>query len=522
MSTPARRRRRRLSKLVLAAATLLFGLFLGEGVLRVVGGFRLFSIRLERIPMPAADHIAVLDRAALVVDPFTTGWQATRPELDIGWLPTSPSPLPRPPALDRPFVALHDRLFNYYVLNELKLRAPEVQALLRSPALQLPTEFMVFTPPGGKPDPHYRYPSSRTLPTGLVTNKFGFRGGEIDLDKPARTVRIAFVGASTTVEAHDLPHSAPELIGHWLSLWAQQKGIDVRFETINAAREAIRSYAIREIVAHEVMPLAVDYLVYYEGANQFQPPMLQRHVAVDGKYALSSPPAGIVGTFDDTTNVDTTWLDGLAGYLALAEYGRSALAGRAALPEPAKPTQRVTLPAEVMTGDFPLERAGEVLECAAIGQDLDAIRGIVEAGGAKLVLSTFWYLAYDGLLLDPVRGKNVHVGLNRVNWPFRYAVIRELADVQNRFFAAWAKARGVDLLDVGGELPQREELAIDAIHHNEVGVRLKAWIMFAGLTKILERDLAAGRVPRPDDAVTTQHPNLEPVRMLTHEDLGLK
>jgi hypothetical protein len=51
---------------------------------------------------------------------------------------------------------------------------------------------------------------------------FGWRGPEIPLDKPAGTIRIAFVGASTTVGLFDLPFSYPEYVVHWLNLWAER------------------------------------------------------------------------------------------------------------------------------------------------------------------------------------------------------------------------------------------------------------------------------------------------------------
>ena len=65
----------------------------------------------------------------------------------------------------------------------------------------------------------------------------------------------------------------------------------MRFETINAAREAIKSPDIHAIVRDEVLPLAIDYLVYYEGANQFGPPVLDEHIAVEGEYRVGQPPA---------------------------------------------------------------------------------------------------------------------------------------------------------------------------------------------------------------------------------------
>lgn len=514
-------RKRRLAKLVLVAVSLGFAALVGEAVLRVVGGYRLLGLRLETVRTVAGDPAAALDLAPDLVTAFSGRWGRPRPDVDPAWLRTSPAPLPPQPPLGKPAMPQHDWLLHYYVTNGALLRAMWVkgQGLPMLPGLALPDEFTVFDPPGGKITPRYRYPASRTLPTGLVLNSFGFRGRDLTVDKPARTVRIGFVGASTTVEAHALPHSAPELVEHWLTLWAAAKGLDVRFQTLNAAREAIQSPDLRAIVEDELLPLEIDYLVYYEGANQFQPATLARHVRVDGAYELAKPPPGLVGTFDDTANADSTWLDGLAAYSAAARYLRSALQRGERLAEPPKPPQQSTLSPELLAAEFPLDRAAGVLELTAIGADLDAIRGAVEGAHARLVLSTFWWLAQDGMTCDPVWGRNVHVHLNRAYWPFRYSIVRDLAALQNRFYAAWAKARGVDLVDIAGALPQDERLAIDAIHHNELGVRLKAWLFFVQLLPVIERDLASGHLPVADRHADAVHPNLGPTRSVRRAEL---
>jgi hypothetical protein len=499
-------------------------LLVGEAALRWHGGYRLVAARLTpRVAVAGDDPARVLGMAPDVVEPFVAHWRAARPDLDVAWLRTSPPPLAPPPPLGQALRPQHDWLLHYYVLNAALLRATWVkgQGLPMFPGLTLPDPFTVFEPPEGKPVPRYRYPALRTLPTGLRTNRYGFRGRDLPPQKAPGTVRIAFVGASTTVEAHAVPHSAPELIEHWLGLWAEQKRrsgpFALRFEVLNGAREAIQSHDIRAIVTDELLPLDLDYLVYYEGANQFQPATLAKHVQVDGPFRLGEPPPGVVGAYDDTTTADTGWLDGLAEHTALVRYLRTALRRGAAHGEPAKPEQRLTLAPELRQGPLPLDQAAGLLELAAIGGDLAAIRAAVEARGARLCVSTFWWLAHDGLQLDPVWGHNVLVHLNRAYWPFRYATVRTLADLQNRFFAAWAAANGVDLLDLDAELPHDPALAIDAIHHTDLGVRLKAWVWFAQLVTCLERDFAAGRlpaVPRPGPV-----PDLGASHPLHHHEL---
>lgn len=524
MTQSSRRSARRLAKVLLVSTSLGLAGIGGELVLRVAGGYRLLRLRLEPAHSGTKDPAAALDLAPDLAAAFAAHWQQTRPDLDIGWLRTSPPPLPAQPALGQPLLPQHDWLLHYYVTNAALLRAMWVkgQGLPMLPGLRLPDVFTVFEPPGGKLAPRYRYPASRTLPTGLVTNRYGFRGRDLPVDKPDHTVRIAFVGASTTVEAHGLPHSAPELVEHWLGAWATSRRLPVRFETLNAAREAIQSADLRAIVEDELLPLEVDYVVYYEGANQFQPPALLRHVAIDGDYSLAEPPPGIVGAYDDTRTADSTLLDRAAAWSATARYARAALQRGKVLTEPPKPPQRLTVPSELLAAEFPLARAAEVLQCGAIDADLTAIGAALRRHDARLVIATFWWLAADGLELDAVLGHNVHVHLNRAYWPFRYGTIRALADLQNRFFTAWAKAHDAELLDVAAQLPHDPRLAIDAIHHNEIGVRLKAWILFAGLVRILERDLAAGRLPVPDRHADPVHPHIGPTATIRRIDLDAR
>jgi len=514
MTRRVRRKTSRRLKVLLALCSLGVAALLGEVVLRLHGGYRVFALRLDRSGVTSGDPIAALAAADDLVQPLLERWQRRNPTIDPQWIRTSPPPLPSPPPLDKPLLPLTDWPLHYYVVNANLVR------LLRGAGEWDPSVFpevvTVFEPKDGNPRPSYRYPPSCRLPSGLITNKFGFRGRELTVDKPERTVRIGFVGASTTVEAHGhgFPHSAPELIEHWLMLYAKARGLDVSFETLNAGREGVQSPDMRAIVIDELLPLEVDYVVYYEGANQFRREFLKKHVAVEGKHGVGAPPPGLVAAYDETDNADTTTLDRLSSHLAAARYLRAALRSGKQLAEPDKPAQRVTLADELLQPDFPLDRAGEVLAFGEIQRDLDTIDERLRASSARLVLATFWWLAKDGLLLDANQSQNTHIHLNREFWPYRYSVVRQLADVQNNFYRSWAKAHDVDVLEIGDELPQDPRLSIDAIHHNDVGIRLKAWLMFEQLVPLIERDLAAGRVPVPDRHADATHPNIgAPIRV---------
>ena len=68
-------------------------------------------------------------------------------------------------------------------------------------------------------------------------------------------------------------------------------------------------------------------------------------------------------------------------------------------------------------------------------------------------------------------------------------------------------------------LPRDERLFLDAIHQTELGVRIKAWVLFARLTEILRRDLVSQRVPVPDMQLDATHPNIGPVKTVSRAEL---
>ena len=188
----------------------------------------------------------------------------------------------------------------------------------------------LFDPPNGVGRPIYRYMPNVTTPAGLVTNEIGWRGPPLRHKKPG-TIRIVFVGASTTAEAHETPYSYPELIGQWLGLWAAAHGLDLDFQALNAGREGMTSTDIAAIVRDEVAPMRPDLVVYYEGANQFD---------------LSSIARGAEGGLSGRTTLPVdppSWLATAARHSEIAVRLRAALTligdsgnGR----EPAKPPTR--------------------------------------------------------------------------------------------------------------------------------------------------------------------------------------
>jgi hypothetical protein len=256
---------------------------------------------------------------------------------------------------------------------------------------QMPSRRLyLFDPTDQSPRPVYRYMPNVTTPAGLVTNEIAWRGPPLRHKKPG-TVRIVFVGASTTAEAHETPYSYPELLGQWLGLWATARGLDLDFQSLNAGRESMTSTDIAAIVRDEVAPMRPDLVVYYEGANQFD---------------LSSIARGAKGSLSGRTTVPVeppSWLATLARHSEIAVRLRAALTligdsgnGR----EPTKPPYTIEWPPGLDEADPDLSHPSMPVNLGTILRDLDAMRADLHGAGAELAVSSFVWLVHDGMVLD--------------------------------------------------------------------------------------------------------------------------
>ena len=340
----------------------------------------------------------------------------------------------------------------------------------------------VFDPIELSSHPPYRYLPNITSPYGLVTNQFGFRGPPIAADKPAETIRIALVGASTTVGGHAVAFSYPEFLEPWLNRWARTQKPGIHIEIINAGREGISSPDIAAVVRQEVLPLEPDLIVYYEGANQFDFEDL-----LEKSRRAPPPPANPGGPT-------------LAGTSRFALLRRLDIALRRATragAEPRKPFSRIQWPAGVDEQHPEPDSAGLPLDLPQIVHDLDDIRQHAQREGAEFALSSFVWLVHKGLVVDPVNQSEIVRWLNDKNWPATYADIRRMADFQNRVFQAYASSRRLPFLDIASLFPQDPELFFDPIHFNLDGERLHAWLAFQDIVPVLRAAVSAGRLPRP-------------------------
>lgn len=477
----------------LTAATILTAVLLvAEIIVRSLDGYPLTAPRLPPYPNSAPPPPRVLAPLA-----------ATLPldaETDPTWIDDLPPADPNRPAPDADFLALQRRPRHPKIDEDDLYRAWNVDWLEQHgcdpwmTTRHLPMPLWVFDPPTPGPHQPYRRLPSRTTPLGLTTNRYGWRGPDVPLDKPPGIIRIAFVGASTTVGLHGLPASYPEWVVHWLGRWAQRKGLDVRFDGINAGRSGIRSTDIAAVVADEVLPLEPDLIVYYEGANQF---VFTAPLTPAAKSVRQRP-----------------LLAALLPYSALAQRAQRAatwIATRGGR-EADKPDYVLDWPDGVDWHAPNVDDPRLPLTLPVILRDLDTIRAATAAAGGTLVPSSFVWLASDGLRLGGRGQQLIYHWLNEVTWPYTYADVRRLADFQNVVLRRWAASRALPFLDVAAAYPQDPSLFLDAIHMNADGTRVHAWVALQGLLPLIRAELRAGRLPRADRAPLASHPGIGAVR----------
>ena len=106
-------------------------------------------------------------------------------------------------------------------------------------------------------------PNFRT--SRISINSLGFRGREITLPKPKGTIRIAFLGASTTFSAEASSNEAtwPHLVVEQL----RQRSPDKNFDYVNAG---VPGYTVRTSLKNlqeRVAPLEPDIIIIYHAAN---------------------------------------------------------------------------------------------------------------------------------------------------------------------------------------------------------------------------------------------------------------
>jgi hypothetical protein len=485
--------------LLLVAASTGFTLLLAEVALRLLTPYGPHSAPVTRAAAKDSDG----DVASAI---SYIAQMSAAPGTDRAWFSEDPKPLPRAKVDPR-----EQELYDAYVKRGLY--GPQAQYIWNRMFLGVrgcqpdgtfknyPETVRAFDPPGKTEFPRYRFPPNATTPAGLVTNQFGMRGPQIDLVKPPNTVRIAFLGASTTINVHSFAFSYPERTVFWLNRYAEANHLNVHFDVLNAGREGIGSSDIAGIVHDELVPLDPDLLIYYEGANQFY------------VHTLIDPPMGSRGELDPNDAIVAHKLPlWMTDHLALADVTDRALNRFSSVGEPQKPAYRLKWPEGVSEGNTDPDQPHLPLDLPAIIKDLDSIRSQIKPYGGELAVAAFERFANSSMVLSPVKHKNLYQQLNTVLWPLTYSDIHRLADYQNRVFQTYASKRQIPFLDIPSSFPQDPGLFSDSVHMTETGERVKAWVFFQQLVPYVRKRIDNGDWPRKGTRPALPPPvNYEPV-----------
>ena len=345
--------------------------------------------------------------------------------------------------------------------------------------------------------PIYRFLPNRTDPNGMRTNRFAWRGPDLPLDKPPNTIRLAFIGASTTVGSKYCRASYPEYVIHWLNLWAQIERPDLHFDGINAGREGLTAPHIAAIVRDEVLPMEPDLVFYYEGVNH-----VARWIKRDVRFEFVPPPPR-----------DRTLLQASQYSVLALRLRRAIVASRSSGEEIARPKHKVPWPRgvseenpEVMAPELPYG-------LTPIMRELENIRRLVVENDSEFAMASFVFLAEDGMVLEPRRDAQIQRFYETRLWPLTYAEVRKMADFENRVFKKFSRERLMGFVDLSRDYPQDPSLFLDGVHFDCDGIRLQAWIVFQRLLPLIKGRVATGVWPRPDEESLQSHPGIDPPRL---------
>lgn len=159
-----------------------------------------------------------------------------------------------------------------------------------------------------------RVPIANLSSGPISVNSLGFRGPEIVVPKPAGTVRIAFLGASTTWCAEVSGNG--EVWPHLVAASLGESFPGVRFDYVNAGVPGYTLDAMRRNLELRVAPLDPDVIVIYEAANN-----------LTGELRALAAQQGIVA---DTAFRETSWLGTHSLLWNLAEKNLKILLARRA------------------------------------------------------------------------------------------------------------------------------------------------------------------------------------------------
>jgi hypothetical protein len=468
-------------RLLIVLVTLALTAVMGEIAFRRLDGYTVLSLALKpsasRRPAPIASRVRPDVRYLNEI--------SLAPGVDRAWYEMSPPPIPRIP-MDAAAQQRFDRYPTdpygaFFAWNRNYLKQ-ELCAGNTVGSLGILEDFYAYNPTEPGPYPVFRHLPHISPPDWFVTNSFGWRGPDLTLAKPRDTIRIAFVGASTTVSAYGLAFSHPEFVGHWLTLWASSQHLPYRFEVMNTGRTGIDSPSLAAIVRQELLPLDPDLVI--AEINQLAP---GKALEIPAHYA----PAPAI-TFRRRRVVED--YSAVIQHLLTAASLWSARDGT----EPPKPPYPTIWPADVDEQNPDVTHEPLPMDLHHVVADLESMRTSLQKIDSELAVTSSLWLVYPGMRLDLRRHLTLYRYLNDTDWPASYTHMRRMVDFQNRVFLNYARRHQLAVFDIAKDFPRDPDLFTDPIHMLEDGLRLQAWMYLQRLIPLIKTRIDEGRWPRAE------------------------
>lgn len=330
-----------------------------------------------------------------------------------------------------------------FAVLEMGLRAR--QAWFQSAAISRGVEdFYVLDPALNLRVPRAGFQSAR-----LNINALGFRGAEMAPEKAPGTLRIAFLGASTTFCAEV---SADEKAWPFqVEQMLRQDNPGLAVQSVNAGVPGYTLASIRRNLEARVAPLRPDIIVIYEATND-----------LSANSNLAAEAAGITVARDA---VESSWLrdNSLLAYLVhknimvmLRQWSAD------------DDTGKLAVPSENLTPNYARELTTLVR----------AARQVTD----RVVLLTFSTRMRAGQSPDELKRAGITA--------LYYASHRRPEDLV-RDFAAYnetmrrvARDEGVAVIEVAERIPADATHFVDSVHFSDIGATLMARIVAEGIEKL--------------------------------------
>jgi len=466
----------------------------GEFLYRFVDGYQLTTQELTpRATRPAAADQSGYEKRLLAGVTFD-------PSVSSTWFFQPPSPLSKPVIEElqrRSTINTNLNGSENYQWNENYLRHPDV-ALADYLHRLKEDEVFAFKGYDDTVFPHYRlYPDSTT--SLGVTNAFGWLASDVTLEKPDNTIRIGLLGDSTSHNTYG------RYLQAYLTSWAESQGNGLKFEVLNAGRQASGLQDLASILRYELAPMGLDYVYQY----------LAPHIPYDDFVTL--PPGVTYGKPPPSsalTDVLAQPLKPLSLTSALARHIVQNLTDTSPdseLREPPKPQVKVNFPADVQEYSVDADNARKVHYLDAMFKQYEVYKRIAEEFDITPLVSTERLYVPNGARLTHLPHRGLFDVINGAQfWPLSYRDLQRLLDFHNRAITAWARQQNVALVDIDGLMPRIPELYPDSVHNSAIGERLRAWVIFQSLLPLIRRDLIRGRLPRPGPKISGRHPYIDP------------